>query len=51
MPRGLFVTIGASAYFEKSKLRLALTAIRNDETSARGRTASTSSSTCSSPSS
>lgn len=32
---GLFVTIGASAYFEKSKLRLALTAIRNDETSAR----------------
>lgn len=32
---GLAVTIGASWYFERSKLRLALTAIRNDETSAR----------------
>ena len=32
---GLFITIGVSYYFEKSKLHLALTAIRNDETSAR----------------
>jgi len=32
---GLLATIGTSAYFEKSKLHLALTAIRNDETSAR----------------
>ncbi|GAB1431923.1 branched-chain amino acid ABC transporter permease [Spirochaetota bacterium] len=32
---GLFVTIAASVYFEKSKLHLALTAIRNDEISAR----------------
>ena len=32
---GLFITIGTSWYFEKSKLHLALTAIRNDETSAR----------------
>lgn len=32
---GLFVTIGVSWYFEKSKMHLALTAIRNDETSAR----------------
>lgn len=32
---GLFVTIGASYFFEKSKMHLALTAIRNDETSAR----------------
>jgi len=32
---GLAAVIGASYYFEKSKLHLALTAIRNDETSAR----------------
>lgn len=32
---GLFITIGASWFFEKSKMHLALTAIRNDETSAR----------------
>ncbi|PKL09886.1 MAG: branched-chain amino acid ABC transporter permease [Spirochaetae bacterium HGW-Spirochaetae-7] len=32
---GLFITIGVSWYFEKSKMHLALTAIRNDETSAR----------------
>ncbi|TFG85386.1 MAG: branched-chain amino acid ABC transporter permease [Spirochaetales bacterium] len=32
---GLFMTIGVSWYFEKSKMHLALTAIRNDETSAR----------------
>lgn len=32
---GLFLTIGVSWYFEKSKMHLALTAIRNDETSAR----------------
>lgn len=32
---GLAVTLGVSWYFEKSKLHLALTAIRNDETSAR----------------
>jgi len=32
---GLAVAIGASLYFEKSKLHLALTAIRNNETSAR----------------
>lgn len=32
---GLIITIGVSWYFEKSKMHLALTAIRNDETSAR----------------
>lgn len=32
---GLFITIATSVYFEKSKLHLALTAIRNDEISAR----------------
>ncbi len=32
---GLFISIGVSWYFEKSKMHLALTAIRNDETSAR----------------
>lgn len=32
---GLAVTIGASVWFEKSKLHLALTAIRNDEISAK----------------
>ncbi len=32
---GLFITIGASYFFEKSKMHLALTAVRNDETSAR----------------
>jgi branched-chain amino acid transport system permease protein len=32
---GLFITVGASWFFEKSKMHLALTAIRNDETSAR----------------
>lgn len=32
---GLAVTLGVSWYFERSKLHLALTAIRNDETSAR----------------
>ncbi len=32
---GLAITLGVSWYFEKSKLHLALTAIRNDETSAR----------------
>jgi len=32
---GLAITIGASVYFERSKLRLALTAIRNDEISAK----------------
>jgi branched-chain amino acid transport system permease protein len=32
---GLFIVIGASWFFEKSKMHLALTAIRNDETSAR----------------
>lgn len=32
---GLLITIGASWFFEKSKMHLALTAIRNDETSAR----------------
>ncbi|MDP2791028.1 MAG: branched-chain amino acid ABC transporter permease [Rectinemataceae bacterium] len=32
---GLAVALGASVWFEKSKIHLALTAIRNDETSAR----------------
>jgi branched-chain amino acid transport system permease protein len=32
---GLALTLGVSWYFEKSKMHLALTAIRNDETSAR----------------
>jgi branched-chain amino acid transport system permease protein len=32
---GLFVAIGASLWFEKSKFHFALTAIRNNETSAR----------------
>ncbi|NLJ46083.1 MAG: branched-chain amino acid ABC transporter permease [Treponema sp.] len=32
---GLIITLGISWYFERSKMHLALTAIRNDETSAR----------------
>lgn len=32
---GLIITLGVSWYFERSKMHLALTAIRNDETSAR----------------
>lgn len=32
---GLLITVAVSIYFEKSKMHLALTAIRNDETSAR----------------